>query len=130
MDRLTERMEILAVGTPEMLCRPCVDCGLWTGRFCDYCLAKDRIPSEQWADNQPTPLCSRCDNKWDSCHVCRRVHFCTPPAHGAKLDGDVDVIYGAPVDTVTALHVNVNEDATQSGKPDGTAADSARVLPK
>ena len=33
----------------EMLCRPCVDCGLETGCFCDYCLACDRCPKEQWA---------------------------------------------------------------------------------
>ena len=51
-------MEVLAAGSATMLCRPCVDCGLYTGRFCDHCLAKDRIPSEEWAPGQLTPLCS------------------------------------------------------------------------
>ena len=91
MDQASAQLEVLAMGTPEMLCRPCVDCGRWTGRFCDYCFAKDRIPSEQWADNHYAPLCSHCESKWDACRFCRRVHACTPPAHGS-LDADVDII--------------------------------------
>jgi len=51
-------LEVLAYGTAEMLCRPCVDCGLYTGRYCDYCTGASRIPSEQWAAGQMTPLCS------------------------------------------------------------------------
>eukprot|EP00975_Prorocentrum_lima_P040090 8421035-Prorocentrum_lima.AAC.1 len=43
-------------------CRPCVDCGLMTGRFCDWCLAADRLPGEVRAAGQMTPLCSHCDN--------------------------------------------------------------------
>ena len=57
---------------PAMLVRPCVDCGLITGRFCDGprlsptgryidCFAADRCPTERWAQGQRTPLCSRCD---------------------------------------------------------------------
>ena len=64
-------MEVLAVGDESMLIRPCVDCGLKTGRFCDYCLAETRLPNEKWCDGQMTPLCSRCDNKYDKCHFCR-----------------------------------------------------------
>ena len=53
---------VLAYGDQEMLTRPCVDCGLLTGRFCDWCFAADRLPNEEWADGQMTPLCSDCDN--------------------------------------------------------------------
>ena len=64
-------MEIICVSDQETLCRPCVDCGQKTGRFCDYCYAADRKPDERWAPNQMTPLCSRCDNTHDMCHFCR-----------------------------------------------------------
>ena len=64
-------MEIICTGDQETLCRPCVDCGQKTGRFCDYCYAADRKPDERWAPNQMTPLCSRCDNTHDMCHFCR-----------------------------------------------------------
>ena len=47
-------VEVLAVGDEKMLCRPCVDCGLRTGRFCDFCLVADRMPSEVWAEGQLT----------------------------------------------------------------------------
>ena len=62
----------------------CVDCGLNTGRFCDHCFAKDRIPSEEWAPNQLTPLCSKCESRWDACRFCRGVSSCTPPSFGPK----------------------------------------------
>ena len=48
-----------------MLCRPCVDCGRYTGCYCDGdelgisgrpCLASDRVPGEAWAVSQRTPL--------------------------------------------------------------------------
>ena len=74
-------MQVLATGSEEMLNRPCVDCGLITGRFCDYCLASDRMPGEVWAAGQMTPLCSYCDNKHDACHFCRGQTWCTPPPH-------------------------------------------------
>ena len=72
----------LAFGEEHDLTRPCVDCGLFTGRFCDWCLGSDRVPSQSWCDGQHTPLCSRCDNRWDACHFCRGVLWCTPPAWG------------------------------------------------
>ena len=75
-------MEVLAFGDQDLLVRPCVDCGVWTGRFCDHCRAADRIPTEIWADGQLTPLCSVCDNRFDACHFCRGVDWCTPPPSG------------------------------------------------
>jgi hypothetical protein len=75
----------LAVGSEDELCRPCVDCGLVAGRFCDGeevetskgvwsgapCFAKDRLPTQIWVDNQRTPLCSRCDSLHGKCCYCR-----------------------------------------------------------
>ena len=81
-------IEVLARGTEADFIRECVDCGQWTGRFCDYCLAADRIPGEKWADGQATPLCSLCDNSRDKCHYCFRKHWCTPPPWGFnQVDG-------------------------------------------
>ena len=78
--RVLLRMEILAAGPRSMLCRPCVDCGLVTGRYCDHCMAARRIPSEEWAPNQRTPLCSRCHIR-GRCRFCRGIPSCTPFAH-------------------------------------------------
>jgi len=64
-------MQVLAVGTEEMLKRKCVDCRTRTGGFCEYCYAKDRLPEETWADYQATPLCSDCEEKRKMCHFCR-----------------------------------------------------------
>ena len=73
---------VLAVGDREMLCRPCVDCGLRTGCFCDWCLAADRLPDEKWAAGQLTPLCTHCDREYGACHFCREEpHWVTPPPH-------------------------------------------------
>ena len=72
-------LQVLAAGDVETLCRPCVDCGLKTGRFCDYCYAEDRLPGEKWANKQLTPLCSTCDNRFDKRHFCRGLKWCTPP---------------------------------------------------
>jgi len=55
----------------EDLFHPCVDCGTLTARFCDYCFAADRLPTQRWAHEQPTPLCSKCDDEWDMCRYCR-----------------------------------------------------------
>ena len=74
-----ETLEVLASGTEAMLTRPCVDCGLITGRFCDYCVAADRVPDEDWAHGQLTPLCSKCDNVHNACHFCRGLRWCRPP---------------------------------------------------
>ena len=66
------------------LIQPCVDCGLWTGRFCDYCLAEQRMPDSFWEPGQRTPLCSRCDNLRDACHYCLGVSWCAPAPHGSR----------------------------------------------
>ena len=76
------RMDVLAMGSVEMLTRPCVDCAQWTGRFCDYCRAADRIPTEEWAPNQLTPLCSACDWQHERCHFCRGQKWARPFAWG------------------------------------------------
>ena len=74
-----QTLQVACFGTRELLLRPCVDCGLITGRFCDHCRAADRLPGEAWADGQRTPLCSHCDNKHDACHFCRGQLWCAPP---------------------------------------------------
>ena len=65
-------------------CWACVDCGLYTGNWCEYCKAADRYPKEQWGVGQMTPLCTKCDAKYDQCHFCRGVLWCMPPAHAAS----------------------------------------------
>ena len=74
-------LEVTAMGSSDMLIRPCVDCGLMTGRFCDYCRARERLPKEEWAPGQMTPLCSDCDNRERRCHFCRKQKWACPPPH-------------------------------------------------
>ena len=87
------------VGTLQVLSwtdgpRPCVDCGRVTGNFCEtllqmghalwqggVCLAANRIPSEPWAEDQRTPLCTSCERRHGACRFCRGVYGCTPPSH-------------------------------------------------
>ena len=83
MDQTTS-FEALCFGDASTLCRPCVDCGLYTGRYCDYCHAADRLPDETWAPGQMTPLCSNCDDKRHECHFCAGKSWCTPPPSGMK----------------------------------------------
>ena len=72
-------------GDSRMFRRACVDCGLITGSFCDYCSAADRIPEEEWAPKQFTPLCTKCDDKNHGiCHFCRGVAWVAPPPHVGK----------------------------------------------
>ena len=78
-------LEVVCTGSSETLFRPCVDCGLYTGRFCDHCLAADRIPSEKWAPNQHTPLCSTCDNRHNKCRFCRGIHMARSFAKGSSM---------------------------------------------
>ena len=79
-------MEVIAVpreGQEHLLTRPCVDCGLRTGSFCDACLAADRFPEEEWVSGQHTPLCTICDSRNDGlCHLCRGLIWAVPPPHG------------------------------------------------
>ena len=82
-----ESLVALCKGPTELLMRPCVDCGLVTGRYCDGeeedagppCFAENRIPNEVWIENQRTPLCSVCDNLHNRCRFCRGMFSCTPP---------------------------------------------------
>ena len=68
-----------AMGSPELLTRPCVDCGLTTGSYCDLRFAKDRMPDDAWAEGQFTPLCTRCDAaRGGMCHYCRGQAWCAP----------------------------------------------------
>ena len=85
-------LQVLAVGDEKMLCRPCVDCGTRTGRFCDghgkgECYAANRLPDQEWADGQLTPLCRKCEDKWRMCHWCRRAPWCEVPPPVTK-EGD------------------------------------------
>jgi len=87
-----DTLVIHCFGSPEELFRPCVDCGKRTGSYCEtmlqkghilwqggVCLAADRVPAEQWAPEQKTPLCNQCQDDHYACRFCRRVHGCTPP---------------------------------------------------
>ena len=73
-------------GSVEELARPCVECGLVTGNFCDEleyqrgfkCLAEQRIPSQRWVEGQRTPFCTHCEKKLGACYFCRGVPSCTP----------------------------------------------------
>jgi hypothetical protein len=74
-------MDIYALGSEETLIRPCVDCGQYTGSFCDNeCLAKDCVTDEEWEDGQLTPHCTSCEDRYDVCHFCRDVAWVRPPA--------------------------------------------------
>ena len=61
------------------LFRPCVDCGVATGRFCDSnditkddCYASKRLPMEVWNPHQRTPFCSACEKDKEVCRFCRQ----------------------------------------------------------
>ena len=81
-------MEIICTGDLHELIRPCVDCGQWTGCYCDYCLGADRIPDQPWNPMQPTPLCTVCDEARGRCHYCYGRQWCRPEAWGVDQCGD------------------------------------------
>ena len=68
-------MSVLAAGTEQDLSRRCVDCGLFTGNFCDgiadNCYANERLPEQGWVPGQRTPLCTTCDRTRGRCYFCR-----------------------------------------------------------
>ncbi|CAE7591356.1 unnamed protein product [Symbiodinium natans] len=106
-------MEALAFGDRQTLLRPCVDCGLLAGCFCDGleapCFAARRVPSEQWAWNQATPLCTQCDRVQEACHFCCGQAWCTPPAHdGRRQSSATEAVFTAEV---PELFVNASEAA-------------------
>ena len=93
MEVLSMRCEPKPGEDPEPeLVRPCVDCGLITGRFCDgldrICRAAMRIPSEKWCPNQMTPFCGFCEAKYPACRFCRRIPSCTPFATNVYKGND------------------------------------------
>ena len=65
--------------------RPCVDCGLRTGNYCDNCKSGTRYPCLEWETELQTPLCTKCENKHEACHYCHGIHWATPPPHGGPL---------------------------------------------
>ena len=74
------RMTVTCWGDGDMLCRPCVDCGRFTGNFCENdCLAASRIPTERWAGGQRTPHCTHCERRYGVCHFCRQQSWVQPP---------------------------------------------------
>ena len=92
-------MNVLASGDATTLYRPCADCGRRTGNFCEtmiqqgaalwqggVCMACDRMPDEQWAAGQRTPLCRKCEDHAGACHYCRTVPWCRPFATGNVPD--------------------------------------------
>ena len=74
-------MQVLSCGTMDQLYRPCVDCGRWTGCYCDGCTAASR-GLQDVAPNQMTPLCNTCDNKQGYCHFCLGLQWCGPQPWG------------------------------------------------
>ena len=79
-------MHVYTAGDPEILCRPCVDCGRRIGNYCDAeCSAASWIPSEVWAEWQITPQCTECELNYIVCHYCRGVRMCTPPEHSRSI---------------------------------------------
>ena len=75
-------------GEEHLFWRPCVDCGLRTGGFCDGCFASTRLPLETWIAGQRTPLCTDCDRRHGGlCHYCRGLSWATPPTRGPERPG-------------------------------------------
>ena len=80
-------LEIKSWGDFETLCKPCVDCGKWTGNWCELeCLASACDPNGQSADGQITPHCTECDRKYGMCHFCRGLKWVQPPAWGDRTN--------------------------------------------
>ena len=78
-------LQVMCCGEPEMLRRPCVDCGRITGSFCELeCSAPLRIPTEKWVDGQITPHCTICDGLYGCCHFCRGQRWAQPPPWPAE----------------------------------------------
>ena len=73
------------------LIRPCVDCGLLTGNFCEAdCFAEYWLGSklEDWNDNQFTSQCSACEQRYKCCHFCLGKAWATPEPH-RRVNGRV-----------------------------------------
>jgi hypothetical protein len=69
----------------SQLIRPCVDCGRYTGNFCENeCLPRRWLPKEDWLPNQVTPQCNACEERYGVCHFCRGIAWVTPPPWGHR----------------------------------------------
>ena len=72
----------------------CVDCGQYTGVFCDGCYAIDRLPQETrwaWPAGWHTPLCHTCCAKRTFCHFCLNQQWAKPPTWGVPHQGLLSV---------------------------------------
>ena len=66
------------------LIRPCVDCGLLTGNWCEAnCFAVNWLGSklEDWQDSQITPHCTHCEKSNRFCHFCLGKDWATPDTY-------------------------------------------------
>ena len=119
-------IEVKAWGEPDVLCRPCVDCGMRTGSFCDgwpvrdCCLAALRCPDEVWAEGQKTPYCTRCEARRgrEVCHFCRGQLWVRPPAWREGV-GEISVkelIVDMPADEEAEGWEKVEQTAEESVK--------------
>ena len=101
------------------LTRPCVDCGLQTGRYCDgdefgaigsggsACFADERLPRgdivhPEWNPGQRTPLCSFCDKKYEACHFCRGVAWASPQPHQERSEME-HIVLAAQTEAISRL---------------------------
>ncbi len=87
--QIHEELGVISVVTGP---RPCVDCGLMTGNYCETfqhpwrCYAAHWIPTEDWGEWQRTPFCTVCEPKFTACHFCRGVASCRPFTHNRQSD--------------------------------------------
>ena len=91
-------LSVLWAPPPHTPCSfPCVDCGLFTGNFCDggptleytdRCFAFERDPQTYREEStQRTPLCTYCETCSKYCRFCRGVSGCTPPPRRVHWSG-------------------------------------------
>ena len=133
---------IHAMGTNSQAClRPCLECGLYTGGYCETlaqakagpkgtwqggtCFAAEVYPwrkgmdaKEKWTAGQRTPLCTSCEIRYGACRACRGVSGCTPPYKGSPIPvpGCSDGVYDA--DTLKGP-LPVSQSSVRQGVPNG-----------
>ncbi len=75
--RRGESMDVITA--VDVLPKPCVDCGLRTGNWCEtlraggHCFAAMRVPGGSWQPGQRTPLCTGCERARGACHWCHHA---------------------------------------------------------
>ena len=85
----------------NVFAKPCVDCGLLTGNWCEtlvangQCFAAMRVPGGQWQPGQRTPLCTGCERARGACHWCRRAPWVDVGEERTHGDGS-DAVYHMP----------------------------------